>query len=90
VTVSDGLSESSQSFQVTVLPARINSISRQADGSVLIEFQGIVGESYSVRMSTNLLEWRIISSGTVTAGSSGRFVDGKAADQCRYYRIEWQ
>ena len=63
-------------------------VSRLADAGVRLSMQGSPGKSYQVLVSSNFVNWTVLT--TVAATSTGQVdaVDAKAKDfQIRYYRV---
>jgi hypothetical protein len=58
----------------------------QGDGSVLIEFMGIPGQSYNIERSTDLLNWTTLATQTAAADGSLSYTDPTPPVGSAYYR----
>ncbi|MFO1498468.1 MAG: hypothetical protein U1G07_08770 [Verrucomicrobiota bacterium] len=91
ITVSDGTATATQSFQLTVeAPARIDSIRRQSDGAVVIQFEGGGRRSYTIQGSKDFIQWTPLGSGMLDTNAAAIFLDNQTTTVCRFYRVEWQ
>jgi hypothetical protein len=77
-----------QSFVTRILPPFITGISRQADGTVRIEFTGKESQPYEVRGAQILNDWSTLGPATDLGGGLFEFEDaGAAGFDARFYQI---
>lgn len=91
LSVSDGRHSTSRAFNLLVTGgSEIRSIVRGEGGSVAIEFAGLPGRPFTVRVSKDLLEWTDLRTGTTDGSPTTLFLDTSVTNACRFYRVEWR
>jgi hypothetical protein len=71
-----------------VVDLRLRNITRQSDGDVLMEFTAMLGASYTLSASTNLIHWEILTTLTPSTDGTFSYVDHAAGSwPARFYRL---
>ena len=71
---------------MTLPPAVIAQIIRNADGSITLNCNGTPGSSYVMQASADLAAWTGISTNTANASGQWQMTD-KTPANCRFYRV---
>jgi hypothetical protein len=86
-----GESASADVLVTVAAPGKIDSIVRQANDSVLIQFDGTAGRPYAVQMSTDLVNWTTVSTGVFPSTGFSSYADSHSGSNGdRFYRVQWQ
>lgn len=71
-----------------VVDLRLRNITRESNGDVHLEFTGVAGSSYTLSVSTDLIEWEVLTTLTPVEDGTFSYIDQAAGDSpVRFYRL---
>ncbi|HTG44646.1 MAG TPA: hypothetical protein VK633_08955, partial [Verrucomicrobiae bacterium] len=92
IVVSDGELETSSEFKVNVLAEPVPPVLRAitlGPNLIQLQFSGQANHSFRVEISTDAVNWTVISGGVSDVEGSGEFQAIRDAARMKLYRIQW-